>query len=273
MVNFITTILYELIIVLIIILYLYGACLINTNIISGLLVSLSCFTIVIFLRSYNLFYLALIVLLIISCRYYSRRKKIGPDELLSIFTLNLINIFFSLYTLLQLMYYYPLQLTIYKQISFEKNSIIKALPVVYMLIIYLVIIILILAVSKYLALCSEDGLQFTILKTTAAVISIVILIIVVNGFIYFIIHNFPTYRISGVFDGNLLKDPVKYFYRSAKSFSDCLWFSATTFFTVGYGDMHPVGNIMYMLSVLEMVSAYILGIIIVPILVCRVSSK
>jgi voltage-gated potassium channel len=272
-VNFITMILHKIIILLIIILYLYGACLINANIVNCLFVSISCFALVILLRSYSLFYLALIVLFIISCRYYSRNIKIGPDELLSIFALNLINIFFSLYTLLQLMYYYPLQLTIYKQVSFEKKSMIKVLPVVYMLIIYLVIIVLILAVSKYLSLSSEDGLQFTILKTTAAVISIVILIIVVNGFIYFIIHNFPTNRISGVFDGNLLKDPVKYFYRSAKFFSDCLWFSATTFFTVGYGDMHPVGNIMYMLSVLEMVSAYILGIIIVPILVCRVSSK
>jgi Trk-type K+ transport system membrane component len=103
------------------------------------------------------------------------------------------------------------------------------------------------------------------------VIIIVLLIITANAVIYFVIHNYQYSEYNSIFDGNFLKDPIQYYYRNSKAFLDCVWFSGTTFFTVGYGDMHPVGNIMYLLTMMEMISAYILGIVIIPLLLFKVS--
>lgn len=150
---------------------------------------------------------------------------------------------------------------------------IEVVPIFYIIMIYFVAVLLILSINNHLLVDSKNEVQFIILKTTAAVILVVLIIIVVNAVIFFIIHNFPLSLTNGVFEGNFLKDPIKYYDRLAKPFSDCLWFSATTFFTVGYGDMHPVGNIMYLLSMMEMISAYSLGIIMVPILLFKISKN
>ncbi|NLP29255.1 MAG: two pore domain potassium channel family protein [Clostridia bacterium] len=140
--------------------------------------------------------------------------------------------------------------------------------------IYLVLIVILLSINNQLSSGLTRGkVHIPILKTIAIITLIVLLIISVNAFIYFIIHNYPSKRFNGIFGENYLKDPIKQYYRGYKSFPDCMWFSATTFFTVGYGDMHPVGNIMYLLTMLEMISAYILGVFIVPILLIKVSCK
>lgn len=212
--------------------------------------------------------------MIISYRYYNKKKKkIDHNELCCTFTLNLINIFISSYTLFKIVYYYPIKVFIQEYISFVEIALIEFIPIAYMIMIYTVVIIFILSVNNHLSVHDKNNVQFTIIKTSAMVISIVILIIAANAIVYFIIHNFPFSQLNCIFDGNFLKDPINHYYRVPKPFSDCLWFSATTFFTVGYGDMHPVGNIMYFISIMEMISAYILGIIIIPILLFKVSRK
>ncbi|WP_186430690.1 ion channel [Clostridium sp. BSD9I1] len=249
------------------------AYLIDVNIISGVVVNLFCSVLILLLRSYALFYVSLAATLIISYRYYNKRKKIGSNELVSIFALNLINIAISSYILFRIVYYYPIKFFMQKYIIFTNIVLIEDAPIAYMIMIYMVIIILILSINNHMSIQYKNNVQLTIMKTSVTFISIVLLIIVANAIVYFIIHNFPSSQLNGIFDGNFLKDPIKYYYRVAKPFSDCLWFSATTFFTVGYGDMHPVGNIMYFTSIMEMISAYILGIIIIPILLFKVSSK
>lgn len=212
--------------------------------------------------------------MIISYRYYNKKKKkIGSSELCCNFTLNLVNIFIFSYTLFKIVYYYPIKAFSQKHIPFTNIILIEFAPIAYMIMIYMVVIIFIVSVNNHLSAHDKNNVQFTIIKTSAMVISIVMLIIISNSIVYFIIHNFPFRQFNGIFDGNFLKDPIKYYYRVSKPFSDCLWFSATTFFTVGYGDMHPVGNIMYFISVMEMISSYILGIIIIPILLFKVSRK
>ena len=208
----------------------------------------------------------------LSYRYYHKKEdNINSHELMGIFIFNLINICFSIYALFQMVYYHAATLGIQKYIPFTKISLVEATPIAYMLMIYSVILILILAINNYLSININNNAQLIVVKVAVAVTLLILLIISVNAVIYFIIHNLPLTVSNGIFYGNFLKDPIKYFYRSPKPFSDCLWFSATTFFTVGYGDMHPVGNIMYLLSILQMISAYILGIIMIPILLCRVS--
>lgn len=213
----------------------------------------------------------MIFIIILSYSYYNKKKdRINSSELVRIFIFNLINICFSIYALIQMVYYYANGLSIQKYIPFTQISLVEGAPIVYMIMIYSIIVILILSINNYLSINNNDNAQLIIVKVSAAVTLIVLLIITVNAIIYFIIHNFPLRQTTnGIFDGNFLKDPIKFFYRSPKPFSDCLWFSSTTFFTVGYGDMHPVGNIMYLLSILQMISAYILGIIMIPILLCR----
>lgn len=244
------------------------------NIISGVLINLVCFTLILLLKSYSLFYVSLAIILLTSYCYYKKKKgKIGSIELICIFVFNLINISISAYTLFKIVYYYPKKVLIQRYVPFTNIFLIEVAPVAYMVMIYLVIIILILSVNNYLSLHYKNNTQLTIINASVMVVSIVILVITTNAIVYFVIHNFPFSEFNGIFDGNFLKDPIKYYYRLAKPLSDCLWFSATTFFTVGYGDMHPVGNIMYLLSTIEMLSAYILGIIIIPILLFKMSSK
>jgi hypothetical protein len=265
---------FELMIGVISLLYVYIACFIKINIISGVLLNFCCLILVIYFRSYSLFYVSLMVVLIISYRYYNKKKiRIGPRELLSIFALSLMDIAFSVYAAFHMLYYYPLRFSALMYRTFTNINFIEAAPVVYIIMIYSVTIILILSIHKHLSIDNKYDIQPAIIKITIAAISIVFLIITVNAGIYFIIHNFPSSQLKGIFEGNFLKDPIKYYYRLPKHFSDCLWFSATTFFTVGYGDMHPVGNIMYLLTMMEMVSAYALGIIMIPVLLLKVSNN
>lgn len=226
-------------------------------------------------KSYALFYISLIDMVLICYRYYNIKKlTIGSKELLRILFLNLINICCSVYGLIKIIYYYPGRLYTQKQVPFTGIFLIELAPIASIVSIYLVMIVILLSINNQLSYDSTRGkVHVPLLKTIILITLIVLLIILVNAFIYFIIHNYPSKRFNGIFGENYLKDPIKQYYRSYKSFSDCIWFSATTFFTVGYGDMHPVGNIMYLLSMLEMLSAYILGVIIVPTLLIKVSCK
>jgi voltage-gated potassium channel len=255
-------------------LYLYLVSLTDINIISGILLNLFCAIVILWFKNYTLFLVSLITMLLISYRYYlKKRDRMDTAELLSVFVLNLVNIFFSIYELFEIMYCYPSRYEIQKYIPFTKMYFIEFVPIIYVIIIYCITLILILSVNNHMSIHSKNNAQFTIIKTTIIFITIVLLVISVNAIIYFIIHNFPYKQFNGIFDGNFLKDPINSYHRLTKSFSDCLWFSATTFFTVGYGDMHPVGNIMYLLSMMEMISAYILGIIMIPILLFKVSNN
>jgi voltage-gated potassium channel len=253
--------------------YLYAACSLDINFISGMLINLFCLVITLVFRSYSLFYINLILTVIISCRYYcSKKDRVSSSEFINIFIFNLVNICLSVYGLFQMIYYHTSKLGIHNPLPVGLIFLIEAAPVVYMLMVYSIIVVLILSINSYLSL-DKSNPQIVIIKTASSITLIVLLVVVMNAVVYFIIHNLPLLQGNGVFDGNLLKDPIKYFYRSSKPFSDCLWFSATTFFTVGYGDMHPVGNIMYLLSMIEMVSAYVLGIIMIPILLFKVSKS
>jgi voltage-gated potassium channel len=271
-VSIIAVTIYKLLIAVISLLYLYFACVIHINIKSSILINTICLIFIHLFRSYGLFYICLMAQAVVSYRYYKRRKgQIGTGELFGIYVLNITGIAVSLYALLKMVYYYPARFPLQKQLPFVKIPFIEITPIIYMMMIYFTIIILILSINNHLASYAEDNSQSNMTKTTAAAISVVLIIITANAVIYFIIHNFPSKELYGIFEGNFLKDPVKYYYRLPKRFSDCLWFSATTFFTVGYGDMHPVGNIMYLVSMMEMISAYVLGIIMIPILLLKVS--
>jgi voltage-gated potassium channel len=266
---------YNIIIFLISLIYLYLALTIDLDIIKGILISFTLLFLVILFKSYALFYISLIDMLLICCRYYNKKKlKINSKELLRILSLNLINICFSVYGLIKIIYYYPGRLYTQKQLPFTGIFLIELAPIACIMSIYLVLIVILLSINNQLSSGLTRGkVHIPILKTIAIITLIVLLIISVNAFIYFIIHNYPSKRFNGIFGENYLKDPIKQYYRGYKSFPDCMWFSATTFFTVGYGDMHPVGNIMYLLTMLEMISAYILGVFIVPILLIKVSCK
>jgi hypothetical protein len=241
--------------------------------IKGVLVNLGSFILLYIFKSYSLFYVNLVVAIITSLRYYYKEKnKIYADELRGNYVFNIIDICISTLALFQMFNYYSKISRLHSNIPFTKIPIIKAVPVIYVLMIYFLIIIMVLSINKYLSMKNNDTSQLIIIRVSVAITLIVIIIIILNAAVYFIIHNYPLKLTNDIFYGNFLKDPVNYYYRTAKPFSDCLWFSATTFFTVGYGDMHPVGNLMYLLSTLQMISAYILGIIMIPILLCRVAN-
>lgn len=194
-------------------------------------------------------------------------------KLLEVFILNFINIIISIYGIIQVVYIYSAKYNIQKYIPLTKISIIEITPIVYMLFIYFVIIILILSINSNLSTYSKSDIHHAMIKTMTTIFLVVLVIIFVNAVLFFIIHNFPMNNLFSPFAGNFLRDPIKVNYKLPKAFIDCLWFSATTFFTVGYGDMHPVGNIMYLVSTMEMISAYILGMIMLPILLLRISNK
>jgi hypothetical protein len=241
--------------------------------IKGVLVNLGGFILLYFFKTYSLFFLNLVVAIITSLRYYYEEKnKIYADELRCNYVFNINNICITTYALFQIAYYYPIISSLHSNIPLTRIPMIKAVPVIYVLMIYFFSIIMVLSINKYLSMKNNDTSQLIIIRVSAAITIIVIIIIIVNAAVYFIIHNYPLKLADDIFYGNFLKDPVNHYYRTAKPFSDCLWFSATTFFTVGYGDMHPVGNLMYLLSTLQMISAYILGIIMIPILLCRVTN-
>ncbi len=264
---------YKLLIGLICVLYLYILTFININIFNGIFLCLCGFVLAIFLKSYSLFYASLASFLIIAYMYYNKHKsKVTSVEILKIFILNLINISISTYGVIKIMHLCSDKSMVQKNIPFTNISLIELTPIIYISVIYFVIILLILAINSNLSLNLERSINFIMVKTAVTVISIVLIIIFINAILYFVVHNFPTTTANTHFAGNFLKDAIKSNYKLPKAFADCLWFSATTFFTVGYGDMHPVGNIMYLLSMMEMISAYILGIIMVPFLLFKVSN-
>lgn len=225
-------------------------------------------------KSYALLYTSVIVLCIISFRYYVvSRNRVSTMKLFEIFALNFINISISAYGMIELVYRYAWKSNIQKCIPLTRISVIELAPIIYLVSIYFIIIILVLSINNNLTIGTESDIHFTIIKTMITIISVVLIILFVNAILYFLIHNFPIRHPDSPFAGNFLKDAIKSNYKQPKAFIDCFWFSATTFFTVGYGDMHPVGNIMYLISTMEMVSSYILGMIMVPILLLKISNK
>lgn len=187
--------------------------------------------------------------------------------------MNFINIAISVYGLFQILYSYASKSSIQKYITLTKISIIELAPIVYMTFVYFVIIIMVLSIYSNLTMGPKSDIHFTIIKTMATIISVVMVILFVNATLYFLVHNFPINYPNSPFAGNYLKDAIKSNYKLPKAFIVCLWFSAATFFTVGYGDMHPVGNIMYLLLTMEMISAYVFGMIIVPVLLLKISNN
>ncbi|WP_242845815.1 potassium channel family protein [Clostridium haemolyticum] len=84
------------------------------------------------------------------------------------------------------------------------------------------------------------------------------LVIIAYGFIYYIINNLPTDIVLDL-KGNFMDDGRK------KTFGECIYFSAVTFFTVGFGDMIPRGVFFLGIILLEMITSYLLTIISIPI--------
>lgn len=265
---------YKFLIGTICILYLFLSTQVKINIVRGILICLCGFALTVFFKSYTLLYTSLLCLFIISFKYFTVNKdRVNSVKLLKIFVMNLINIFISISGMIQIVYFYSAKTDIQKYIPLTKISIIELTPIFYMLFIYFVIIILVLSINSNLNIYYEGDINHAMIKTMTTIFSVVLIIIFVNAILYFIIHNCPMNNLNSPFAGNFLRDPIKTNYNLHKAFIDCLWFSATTFFTVGYGDMHPVGNIMYLISTMEMISAYILGMIMLPILLLKISNK
>ena len=241
---------------------LYLAWTINVDILRGLALTTLCFVLILIFESYELFCSSFLVMLVFFFRLYGKKRNmVSCQDLMSIIILNVVNVTFSGYSLAKVIYFYP----------HINEYLIEITPFIYITFSYISIITLLLAYNNFLSAGSGKSIQRLLIKTIVMVCFIVLLIIITNAGTYFIIHNYPYSQYNGIFEGNFLRDPVQYYYRYAKALPDCIWFSATTFFTVGYGDMHPVGNIMYLLSMMEMISAYILGIVIIPILLFKVA--
>lgn len=91
------------------------------------------------------------------------------------------------------------------------------------------------------------------------IIIIVLIVLCFYGFIYYIINNLPP-SIALDLKDNFMDNGAR------KSFGECLYFSAVTFFTVGYGDMVPNGMFFFSIVLLEMTTSYLLTIISIPLL-------
>lgn len=94
---------------------------------------------------------------------------------------------------------------------------------------------------------------------TINILVVVLIIIISYAFIYYIINNLPSTMALDL-KGNFLDSGHR------KKLGECIYFSAVTFFTVGYGDMIPKGLFLCGIVVLEMITSYLLGIISIPIL-------
>lgn len=255
-------------------LYLFLSTQVTIDFVRGIFICLCGIELTVFFKSYALLYTSLLCLFIISFKYFAVNKdRLNSMKLLKIFMLNLVNIFASIYGVIKIVYFYSSKSDIQKYIPLTNISIIELTPIIYMLFIYFAIIILVLSINSNLNIYSESDINYAMIKTMAIIFSVVIIIIFVNAVMYFVIHNFHMKDLNSAFAGNYLRDPIRTNYKLHKAFIDCLWFSATTFFTVGYGDMHPVGNIMYLISTMEMISSYILGMIMLPILLLKISNK
>lgn len=90
------------------------------------------------------------------------------------------------------------------------------------------------------------------------IICSILLVITAYGLMYYIINNLPD-SIAIDLKGNFMDDGRR------KSFGECVYFSAVTFFTVGFGDMIPNGMFFLGVIVLEMITSYLLTIISIPI--------
>ncbi|QGU96819.1 two pore domain potassium channel family protein [Clostridium bovifaecis] len=99
-----------------------------------------------------------------------------------------------------------------------------------------------------------------------SIILIVSIVVCAYGFIYFIINNLPS-SIASDLSGNFMDDGRR------KKFSECVYFSGVTFFTVGYGDMIPKGIFFCSIVLLEMITSYLLSIISIPILLSILIGK
>ncbi|ABK61079.1 potassium channel family protein [Clostridium novyi] len=84
------------------------------------------------------------------------------------------------------------------------------------------------------------------------------LVIFSYGFIYYIINNLPP-SIALDLKDNFMDNGER------KSFAECVYFSAVTFFTVGFGDIVPRGIFFLGIILLEMTTSYLLTIISIPI--------
>lgn len=99
-----------------------------------------------------------------------------------------------------------------------------------------------------------------------SIILIVSIVVCTYGFIYYIINNLPS-SIASDLSGNFMDDGRR------KKFSECVYFSGVTFFTVGYGDMIPKGLFFCSIVLLEMITSYLLSIISIPILLSILIGK
>ncbi|MPN57283.1 hypothetical protein SDC9_204977 [bioreactor metagenome] len=76
---------------------------------------------------------------------------------------------------------------------------------------------------------------------------------------YYIINNLSS-NMTIDLKGNFLDGGVK------RRFGECIYFSAVTFFSVGYGDIVPKGIFFCSIVILEMITSYLIGIVSIPIL-------
>ena len=92
-----------------------------------------------------------------------------------------------------------------------------------------------------------------------SILFIVLIVIFTYGFIYYIINNLPS-SIAVDLEGNFFDNGTQ------RKFGECIYFSAVTFFSVGYGDIVPKGLFFCSIVILEMLTSYLIGIVSIPIL-------
>lgn len=91
------------------------------------------------------------------------------------------------------------------------------------------------------------------------ILFVILIVISAYGFMYYIINNIPS-NMTLDLKGNFLDSGVK------RRFGECIYFSAVTFFSVGYGDIVPKGLFFCSIVILEMITSYLIGIVSIPIL-------
>lgn len=92
-----------------------------------------------------------------------------------------------------------------------------------------------------------------------SILFVILIVIFTYGFMYFTINNLPS-SIALDLEGNFLDNG------SERKLGECIYFSAVTFFSVGYGDIVPKGLFFCSIVILEMLTSYLIGIVSIPIL-------
>lgn len=112
---------------------------------------------------------------------------------------------------------------------------------------------LFMVIKDFYSTVDKESKGFALLK----------LVYVIGAFLLLIFTIVMSY--AHIYNNIYMNNPDAFYISTKGTFSD-LYFSATTYFTVGYGDITPVSNIARMVSLSEMVFGYLTTCLILPTL-------